>query len=60
MVYVEGRKKTEVTGEKVGDVDNRKFYTKIVARTVKFLDRTGGGASVADVADVESTENIPF
>lgn len=53
MVYVEGRKKTD----KVGEGDAAKYYCKIVASKVTFLDRNGGQQAVIEPI---AEENIPF
>lgn len=57
MVYVEGRKQTSV----VGEGEDRKYYTKVVASQVTFLDRRNGSSAESSEMTEEIAEaDIPF
>ena len=55
LVFVEGRLKTDV----VGEGDDRKYFTKVVARAMQMLDRKSGEEEPV-VPPVAEDEEFPF
>lgn len=53
QVYVEGRIQTDI----VGEGEDRKYYTKVIASRVLFL---GGNGNSQSVEAQETEEEIPF
>jgi single-strand DNA-binding protein len=56
QVYVEGRIKTDVSGEG----ENRKYYTKVVASQVIFLGNGRNGSAPEANVEPAAEEQIPF